>query len=471
MKNNKLISALLVLLVCLSLVVSVSAADSAKVESPLAYTVEASASTVKPGDSVTVTVGVAENTGFYFALLSLKYDPDLFVIDETTVVMNTEDYGDNISVGTKAKGIITVTIGGNFFSVLADKNAPKYEKNGMLIKATFTVKEDVTEDVISLFSLTANAGDLLVDRAAGMNGFAKKVDIDIIKNANIVSPDHDCADHKPAVIPAVDPDCVNTGLTEGTCCPVCYTVLKAQEEVEALGHTGGQATCYSLAVCDRCGESYGETLDHAWAWVTDKAATLTDTGLKHQECTNEGCDAVQNENTVIEMLTCEHQMTKTEKVDVTCDADGMNAYWTCSVCKRIYSDEAGQLETTLEELVIKTEGHKYENVDATPPTCTEDGKKAGVICSVCGDVQVAQETDPAIGHAYGEWEVSKEATTKAPGEEKCVCANCGDVQTREIPQKEPLISTPVIIALVVAGIAAAALVAVLVIRKKKLLHR
>ena len=30
----------------------------------------------------------------------------------------------------------------------------------------------------------------------------------------------------------------------------------------ACEHTGGTATCTDLAICEKCGESYGETLPH-----------------------------------------------------------------------------------------------------------------------------------------------------------------------------------------------------------------
>jgi hypothetical protein len=278
MKNNKLISALLVLLVCLSLVFSVSATSSANAESALTYTVEASSSTVKPGDSVTVTIGIAENTGFYYALVGLKYDPELFVIEHddkgnvSSIVVeeNTTDFGD-ISVGNKGTGLITIVVGGNPFAIFDNPDAPKYEKNGMLVKVTFTVKETADVDVISLFTLEAHKSNVLVNNMVEIEnigdlekGYAKDVYVDWIRNCNLVSTNHDCSNYDPAIDAAVAPDCVNTGLTEGTHCPVCYKVFVEQKVVDALGHKYGDWTVTKEAttkapgeeqrVCSVCGD-------------------------------------------------------------------------------------------------------------------------------------------------------------------------------------------------------------------------
>ena len=63
------------------------------------------------------------------------------------------------------------------------------------------------------------------------------------------------------VITVVDPTCTESGHTVHTCaCGDTYNT----DEVAALGHTGGVATCTSLAVCDVCGEGYGSLADHDW---------------------------------------------------------------------------------------------------------------------------------------------------------------------------------------------------------------
>ena len=94
--------------------------------------------------------------------------------------------------------------------------------------------------------------------------------------------------HTEVIDAAVAPTCTESGLTEGKHCSVCEEVLVAQTEVAALGHnvdetvwahdennhwhtcetcgekldsaehTGGEATTEKKAVCDLCGNEYGE---------------------------------------------------------------------------------------------------------------------------------------------------------------------------------------------------------------------
>ena len=52
--------------------------------------------------------------------------------------------------------------------------------------------------------------------------------------------------------------CTETGYTGDTHCKGCQVKLETGQEINALGHTGGQATCESPAVCQVCGNPYGE---------------------------------------------------------------------------------------------------------------------------------------------------------------------------------------------------------------------
>ncbi|MBR3588174.1 MAG: hypothetical protein IKL16_01285, partial [Clostridia bacterium] len=76
----------------------------------------------------------------------------------------------------------------------------------------------------------------------------------------------DALGHTEVIDEAVAPDCVNTGLTEGSHCEVCGEVIVAQEVVDALGHTEEtttvDATCTEVGsittVCTVCGETISE---------------------------------------------------------------------------------------------------------------------------------------------------------------------------------------------------------------------
>ena len=87
--------------------------------------------------------------------------------------------------------------------------------------------------------------------------------------------------------------------------------------------------------------------------------------------------------------------------------------------------------------------HELRHVSEKPATCIEDGYKAYVICDACGtmyDVESdltkiidAPEVIKAMGHKFGEWKVTKEATATEKGEKERVCSRCQFVEKAEIP--------------------------------------
>ena len=108
-------------------------------------------------------------------------------------------------------------------------------------------------------------------------------------------------------------------------------------------HVGGTATCTSKAVCDICGEEYGNLVPH--------------------------------------------NLTKTEEKDATCTADGNTAYWTCGECNKYFADADGKTEVKLADTVLEATGHKYE-----------DGK-----CTVCGAIDSTFKAVITAG-ANGIWQ-------------------------------------------------------------------
>ena len=91
------------------------------------------------------------------------------------------------------------------------------------------------------------------------------------------------SDHLEEIDPAVEPSCMDTGLSEGSHCSVCNEVILAQEEVEALGHSftnyisDNNATTEEAgtltAKCDRCEER--DTIPDPAGPIELKNATVT----------------------------------------------------------------------------------------------------------------------------------------------------------------------------------------------------
>ena len=288
----------------------------------------------------------------------------------------------------------------------------------------------------------------------------------------------DALGHTEDIDAAVAPTCTETGLTEGKHCSVCGEVLVAQTVVDALGHTvvvdeAVEATCTTAGKtegkhCSVCGEvlvaqTVVDALGHEWEWVIDTPATVTSTGLKHEECTR--CDATQSHNTIIDILICAHTDTLVHnaKVDADCENAGNVEYWHCTACGKNYSDENGQI--AVENITIPATGHNYNSVvtaptctadgytthtcancgdtytdttvdalghtvvidEAVAPTCTETGLTEGKHCSVCGEVLVAQTVVEAKGHRWGNLQVTS-ATCTVDGYITITCGDCGIVR-------------------------------------------
>ena len=95
--------------------------------------------------------------------------------------------------------------------------------------------------------------------------------------------------------------------------------------------------------------------------------------------------------------------------DATCTTDGEKR----SSCLR-----CGHLETK----VLPALGHKEVIDEAIAPTCTETGLTEGKHCDRCGEIYVAQEVIPALGHEF------------AAQNGEIVCAVCGETVTIHIHQ-------------------------------------
>jgi len=276
--------------------------------------------------------------------------------------------------------------------------------------------------------------------------------------------------HEYVTVPAVEPTCTEPGKTEGKYCKKCGYVEKEQVEIPASGHkmtkteakaatcteAGNKAywtcnTCHKVfsdehgktetTVADMTIQAKGHTMTkteakaatcteagnkaywtcntchkvfsdesgeiettieamtikatgHDWTpeWTVDKEASCTEEGSRSHHCKK--CSEVKDRETIAKKA---HNLTKVEAKAATCTEAGNKAYWTCSTCHKVFSDEHGETETTVADMTIAKKPHTEVDDPAVAPTETTPGKTAGKHCSVCNTVLVAQKEIPATG--------------------------------------------------------------------------
>lgn len=114
-----------------------------------------------------------------------------------------------------------------------------------------------------------------------------------------------------------------------------------------------------------------------------------------------------------------HNHKVKETVEPTCVEDGWSEF-VCE-CGDKYSVE------------LAATGHNYSktNVDAD---CENNGYTR-YTCSNCGDSYDDTADDQgALGHSWGGWSVTREATDSADGEKQSVCSRCGKTRSEAIPK-------------------------------------
>ncbi len=253
---------------------------------------------------------------------------------------------------------------------------------------------------------------------------------------------------------AVEPTCTGTGLTEGSHCAKCGLVYVEQKTVPAAGHSWG-------------------------AWNVAQAATCTAAGVKTRQCTR--CTATDAPQAI---PATGHSLTAVAAKAATCAATGNIAYWTCSACKKYFSDKDGRNEITQAQTVTAKNAGNHaggtEIRNRKAATCKEAGYtgdtyckgcgaklksgtsiakltthtpkaavrenvvaetcgRAGsydsvVYCSVCGaTLSRERKAVPATGsHRWGAWQTARAATCTAAGTQSRTCSVCGKTETQSV---------------------------------------
>lgn len=164
------------------------------------------------------------------------------------------------------------------------------------------------------------------------------------------------------------------------------------------------ATCYYPKRCS-CGATSGSPLGHTYgSWTTTRSANCATTGTKERKCIR--CTSKQTE-TIPKTSTHSYGSWQTTRA-ATCAATGERKR-QCSVCKSC------QYET-----IPKNGVHSM-----VAATCTSPRH-----CSRCS----YSETSTVLGHNFGSWTVTQNATCGATGIKERKCSRCSVRETATIPK-------------------------------------
>ncbi|MCI8404055.1 MAG: hypothetical protein HFE49_04050 [Clostridia bacterium] len=133
-----------------------------------------------------------------------------------------------------------------------------------------------------------------------------------------------------------------------------------------------------------------------------------------------------------------HSITHHEEVSPTCTEAGNSEYWECTTCHKLFSDENG--ETEISEIpTIQATGHSLIEHAAQAATCTESGNIAYWECSGCnklfsdenGTTETTLENTVIAAKGHTEVEIPAVAATCTKGGKTAgvKCSVCGTVLT------------------------------------------
>ena len=144
-----------------------------------------------------------------------------------------------------------------------------------------------------------------------------------------------------------------------------------------------------------------------------------------------------------------HALVKTEEVPATCGEDGSEAYWTYSICNKMYPTEdmtQDPQEITAPTAIPATGNHSYTMKKAEAKYLAEEATcekpaKYYYLCSGCGefvkDAAHTYESGTAKGHSWDNGVVTEKATTEKEGIKTYTCTVCKATKTEKIAKLNP----------------------------------
>ncbi len=237
--------------------------------------------------------------------------------------------------------------------------------------------------------------------------------------------------------------CIEGGsYEEVTYCTVCKKVIsRVKKTTEPLGHSFGEwqtsvspdctnkgSEHRSCTVCDFTETRNINETGHDWdsSFTVDKEATCTEDGSESIHCKK--CDAVKQSTVIPKKAHTPGEAVHENVVNATCTESGSYEEVTyCTVCRT----EISRKNNTVDAL-----GHSFgEWQVSVSPSCTNKGSEYRR-CTVC-DFTETKNIDE-LGHSWNNtYTIDKEATCTEDGSKSVHCQKCDAVkQSTVIPKKE-----------------------------------
>jgi len=379
---KKLISLLLSLVLVAALAVPVFAAGSAS------FSMSASGTTLKRGDTVTLTVSVSCSEPATSYGLSLSYDSSVFEL---------------VNGSTSVSGALVNSFNNGFAFMF--QSATAY--SGTVGTVTFKVKDTAS---FGSFTISGSASVKNGSATVSASGCSKTITVACNHNYGAWSKVSDTqhgrtcsicqnvekANHswnngtvtKPAT-------CKETGVKTFTCttCNATKTETIAKTNDHSFGAWTKVSDSQHKHSCSVCGKE--ETANHTWnSGTVTKPATCKEDGVKTYTCT--ACNATKTETVA---KTNNHSYGSWVKVNDTTHKH------TCSVCGK---EETGN--------------HSWNSGTVTKPaTCKEAGVKT-YTCTGCNATKT-ESISKTNNHSYGNWAKVNDTTHKH------TCTVCGKEET------------------------------------------
>jgi hypothetical protein len=244
--------------------------------------------------------------------------------------------------------------------------------------------------------------------------------------------------HTPVTDSAIAPTCDATGLTEGSHCSVCNTVIVAQEIISKSPHdyelisyewSDDYHTCKASLKCKNY-DTHSIELELTVDQETEEDAKCDEAGVVKFTATG-NADGLDLSDTKTAQLDVIGHYYKGVVTAPTCTEKGYTTY-TCLRCGDSY---VAKYTDILEHTAVKDE--------AVESTCTGTGLTEGSHCSVCGKTLIAQELVPMLAHTAVKDEAVESTCTSFGLTEGSHCLVCNTVITaqKEIAKKAHTIVT------------------------------